>query len=173
MSKNISEIPITEIVERVKVLGRSGRATDAKIRGITQDIALREIPSKFDWNFMLVSSGLTTIAEYKDGTASINTGGSTVTFSASATITAAMVGRKFNVIGDGGIYEVTSMSSTTSCTITPPYQATQNVSNQSYSIFQPIYALAGDFDRFPKPGGIYRQIGSEKKILEELQYRPY
>lgn len=173
MSKNIAEIPVTEIVERVKALGRVGRNTDTKIRGVVQDIYLREIPSKYDWNFMLVSSGITTIAQYNAGVASVTTGGATVTFSSAALISASMVGRKFNIIGDGGIYEVTSMSSTTSCTVTPPYQATQNASNQSYSIYQPIYAMARDFDRFPKPGGIYRQIGGEKKVLEELQYRPY
>lgn len=173
MSKNIAEIPVTEIVERVKSLGRAGRNTDAKIRGVVQDVALREIPSKFDWNFMLVSSGLTTIEQYNNGTASVNTGATTVTFSSAASITAAMVGRKFNITGDGGVYEITSMSSTTSCVINPAYQATQNASSQAYVIFQPIYAMAKDFDRFPKPGGIYRQIGSEKKVLEELQYRPY
>lgn len=172
MSKNIPEIPVTEIVERVKSLGRAGRNTDAKIRGVIQDVYLREIPSKFDWNFLLVSSGLTTIAEFKDGTASINTGATTVTF-ANAAITAAMVGRKINITGDGAVYEITSMSSTTSCTVVPQYQATQNASNQAYTIFQPLYALSRDFERFPKPGGIYRQIGGEKKVLEEVQYRPY
>lgn len=173
MSKNTAEIPVTEIIERVKSLSRSGTNTESKIRGLVQDVYLREIPSKFDWNFMLVSSGLTTIAEYNDGTASVNTGDTAVTFSSDAVITSGMVGRKFNVTGDGTVYEVTSMSSTTSCTIVPPYQSTQNASNQSYSIFQPIYALAGNFDRFPKPGGIYRWEGSEKRVLEEVQYRPY
>jgi len=173
MSKNISEIPVTEIVERVKSLGRSAKNSDAKIRGIIQDIATREIPSKFDWNFMLVASGLTTIAQYDLGTATVTTGGTTVTFSSAAAITAAMVGRKFNVVGDGGIYEITSMSSTTSCTINPAYQASQNASAQSYIIFQPVYPLAKDFDRFPKAGGLFRYSGSEKKVIEELQYRPY
>ena len=173
MAKNIAEIPITEIVERVKLLGRSGANTNQKIRGLVQDIYLREIPAKFDWNFLLVSSGLTTIEKYDTGTVSVNTGSNTVVFSSDAVITAGMVGRKFNVTGDGGIYEVTSMSSTTSGLISPSYQATQNVTNQSYVIYQPNYALAKDFDRFPKPGGIYRRIGGEKKVLEEVQYRPY
>lgn len=173
MSKNISEIPVTEIVERVKILGRSGANTNSKIRGIVQDVYLREIPSKFDWNFLLVSSGLTTIEKYDTGTVSATTGSNTVTFSSDAVITAGMVGRKFNVSGDGAIYEITSMSSTTSGTINPSYQATQNATNQSYVIFQPTYALAKDFDRFPKPGGIYQQKGGDKKVLEEVQYRPY
>lgn len=173
MAKNIVEIPITEIVERVKLLGRSGNNTNQKIRGLVQDIYLREIPSKFDWNFLLVSSGLTTIEKYATGTVSVNTGSNTVVFSSDAVITAGMVGRKFNVTGDGGLYEITSMSSTTSGLISPSYQSTQNATSQSYIIFQPNYALAKDFDRFPKPGGIYRQIGGEKKVLEEVQYRPY
>lgn len=173
MAKNISEIPVTEIVERVKSLSRAGRNTDSKIRGVVQDVYLREIPSKFDWNFMLVSSGITTIAQYNNGTVSVTTGATTATFSSTALITAAMVGRKFNVTGDGAVYQITSLSSATSFTITPPYQSTQNATNQSFTIFQPNYSLAGDFDRFPKPGGIYRQTGGQKKSLEELQYRPY
>lgn len=173
MSKNISEIPVTEINERAKSLSRSGRNTDSKIRGVVQDVYLREIPAKFDWNFLLVSSGLTTESEYKTGTVSINTGATSAVFSSDTVITAGMVGRKFNVSGDGVVYEITSMSSTTSCTITPPYQSTQNASNQSYNIFQPNYSLAGDFERFPKPGGIYRWTGGQKKVLEEVQYRPY
>lgn len=173
MSKNIAEIPVTEIVERVKALSRSPRNSDTKIRGVVQDVALREIPSKFDWNFMLVSSGLTTIPQYNTGTVSVNTGNSSITFSSDVTITADMVGRKINITGDGAIYEITSMSSTTSGLINPQYQATQNATNQSYTIFQPVYALSDDFERFPKPGGLYHQIGGQKKVLEELQYRPY
>jgi len=173
MAKNIAEIPVTEIVERVKSLGRAGRNTDSKIRGVVQDVYCREIPSKSDWNFMLVSSGLTTIKQYDTGTVSINTGGTTLTFSSDAVIVAGMVGRKVNISGDGAVYEITSMSSTTSCTINPAYQAPSNVSNQSYVIFQPTYALAKDFERFPKPGGIWRQIGGQKKVLEEYQYKPY
>lgn len=173
MSKNISEIPLTEIVERVKSLSRAPRNSDSKIRGIIQDVYCREIPSKFDWNFMLVSSGLTTIEEYKTGTVSINTGSTTAAFSSDAALLAAMVRRNFKVGGDPTVYEITSLSSATSFTINPAYQSSQNVSNQSYTVFQPIYPLAKDFDRFPKSGGIFSYNGSEKKILEEVQYRPY
>lgn len=173
MARNIAEIPVTEIVERVKALSRTGRDSENKIRGIVQDVALREIPSKFDWNFMMACSGITTIAQFNPGTVSVNTGDTTVVFSSDVTITADMVGRKFNVVGDGGVYSITSMSSTTSATINPSYQAANNVSNQSYVIFQPVYPLSRDFDRFPKPGGLYQQLGGEKKVLPELQFRPY
>lgn len=173
MGRNIAEIPVTEIVERVKVLSRSPRNSDTKIRGLVQDIYLREIPSKHDWNFLLASSGITTTPQYNTGTVSINTGGTSAVFSSDATISSAMVGRKINFSGDGSIYQITSMSSTTSCTINPPYYAPQNVTNGSYVIFQPNYTLAGDFERFPKPGGLYQQTGSQKKLMEEVQYRPY
>lgn len=173
MARNIAEIPVTEIVERVKALSRAPRNSDTKIRGVVQDVALREIPAKHDWNFLIASSGITTTAQYNQGTVSINTGGTSAVFSSDATISASMVGRKINFVGDASIYQITSMSSTTSCTINPPYYAPNNVSNQSYVIFQPIYSLAQDFERFPKNGGLYQQIGSQKKILPEVQYRPY
>lgn len=116
---------------------------------------------------------LTNIGKYDTGTASVNTGDTAVTVSSDAAITAAMVGRKFNVSGDATVYEITSMSSTTSFVIRPSFQSDQNASSQSYSIFQPVYPLARDFERFPKPGGVYKWTGGQKKLLEELQYRPY
>ena len=45
MSKNTTEIPYTEIVERVMSLGRVNANAIEKVRGIVQDIYTRDIPT--------------------------------------------------------------------------------------------------------------------------------
>ena len=60
MSKNTSFIPYTEIVERVMSLGRVNPNAVEKVRGIVQDIYTRDIPTKWDWNFLYASSSITT-----------------------------------------------------------------------------------------------------------------
>ena len=102
MAKNTNVLPYTEVVERVKKLSRSGENTDEKIRGVIQDVYTREIPVKYDWNFLYASSSLTTTAEYKDGTVSATTGSATITMS-SATPTSAMTGRKIKISGSDGV----------------------------------------------------------------------
>lgn len=173
MSKNIAEIPYTEIVERVKSLSREGRNSLERVRGVVQDVYIREIPAKFDWSFLLVSSSFTTIDQYNVGNATINTGNTTATFSSDATITAGMVNRKIKFQGNDTVYDITVINNSSSITVSPSFQGPFNISNGAYVIFQPIYALTNDFDRFPKPGGVYRWNGSKKEVLEELQYRPY
>jgi len=173
MSKNISQIPYREITERVRELARTPENTDEKVRGVIQDVFTREIPSKYDWTFLLASSGITTIDEYKTGNVSINTGSRSANFSSDVTLTAGMVGRKIKVSGNDTLYEITSFGGVTSATLLPSYEGETNASNQSYTIFQPIYALASDFDRFPKDGGIYKWSGGRKEILREEPYQEY
>ena len=60
MSKNITEIPYTELVERIMSLGRVNANAIEKVRGIIQDIYTRDIPTKWDWQFLFASSSITT-----------------------------------------------------------------------------------------------------------------
>ena len=173
MSKNISEIPVTEIIERSQKLARTGNNTFEKIRGIVQDVYLREIPSKFDWDFLLVSSSFTTLAEYKIGTASVNTGASSVTFSSDVTLDASYVGRKISFSATGEVYTINSFSSAQAVTVIPSFRGTNNVSNGAYTIFQNVYPLSSNFDRFPKNGGVYRWEGGKKVGMKEEPYRQY
>lgn len=173
MSKNTSEIPITELVERSQQLARTGNNTFSKIRGIVQDVTIREIPSKFDWNFLLVSSSLTTIEQYNTGTASVNTGATAVTFSSDVTTDASFVGRKIKFQSGAELYTITSFGGAQSLTIDPAFRNSNNITNGSYVIFQNIYPISNDFDRFPKKGGVYRYEGNQRRPLEEKPYRQY
>lgn len=173
MSKNTPEIPITEITERCQKLARAGNNTLDKIRGVAQDVYMREIPSKFDWNFLLVSSSFTTNEQYNTGNATINTGATAVTFSSDVTTDASFVGRKIKFSGSDDVYEITAFGNTTSLTINPSFRATANIANGSYVIFRNTYPLSNNFDRFPKQGGVYRWEGGRKIAMREIPYRQY
>ena len=171
MSKNTQEIPFTELVERCQKLARIPDNAVEKIRGVIQDVYLREIPSKEDWNFLLTSSSLTTQEEYKTGTVvTANTGSTTTTFSSDVLFDATFTGRKLKMSGADPVYSVTFLQ-TTGLTLQIAHQGTVNISGASYTIFQDQYALPKDFDRFPTNGGLYKWEGGQKKPLEELFYQ--
>lgn len=173
MSKTTVEIPYTEMTERVMSLGRVNQNAIEKVRGIIQDIYTRDIPTKWDWQFLFASSAITTIDQYVTGNASVNTGSNVVSFSADVTATAAMVGRKIKFSGNEVVYDISSFMTAQSLQIFPAMQGASNILNGSYTIFQPTYALAGDFDRFPKDGGIYKWTGGAKERLNEEPYQEY
>ena len=173
MSKNIREIPLTEMVERIHELARIREEVSKKVRGVVNDIYVRDIPRKEDWSFLIATSSLTFIQEYTTGNATINTSGSTVTFSSTVTVDSTMIGRKIKFASNDYVYNVSGLSSSTGITISPPLSGTQNISGQSYSMFQPIYALAGDFERFPKNGGLHIFQGGQKKTVMEQSYQHY
>lgn len=166
MSKNLEGIPFTEIVERSSELARESADVEKKVRGIVNDVYVRELPRKEDWSFLLASSALTLIQRYNTGTVTANTGATSVTFSTDVTITSAMTGRRLRVDGNDYIYNVTFQSAT-SLTISPPFSGTQNVSSVGYDIFMPYYALAADFDRFLKDQGVTKFIGGRKEQISE------
>ena len=169
---NISEIPMTEIVERVQKLGRVGSDTKDRIRGVVTDVYTREIPAKFDWTFLIAGSSLTTSSEFHGGSVSMNTGDTTVVLS-SDVFPSNCGGWKIKFSGNDTAYDVLAYTSTTSLTINPALWGPQNLTGASYSLYRDVYPLASEFDRFPKPGGIYRWSGGQKQILPEVQYANY
>ena len=173
MSKNISEIPFTEMVERVQKIGRVGLNNAPKIRGDINDVYIRDIGAKFDWMFLLASSSLTVFDEYHQGSVTMNTGDTAAIATSDAVFTNLMVGRKIKFASNDVIYDIVGYSNTTALTISPPLAGNQNLSGASYSIYQPNYSLAPNFDRFPKPGGVFRWAGGKKQILPETQYARY
>jgi len=173
MAKNTSEIPYTELVERCRKLARVGNNTVEKIRGVVQDIVTREIPSKFDWNFLLVSSSFTTLAQYSQGSVTINTGDTAAIFQSPASFDSTFSSRQIKFSANDQVYTITAYNNATSLTISPAFQGVSNVANGSYVIFQSVYPISRDFDRFPKNGGVYQWIGGKKRTLEEQPYRLY
>ena len=173
MSKNIVELPFTEIVERTSELLRLREDVEKKIRGVVNDVYCRDIPKKEDWSFLVATSSITFVAAYGSGNATIQPGSSTVTFSSLFVADSAMRGRKISFSGNSYIYDVVSLSSSTGVVIGPPLSGTQSVTAQNYNIFQPVYSLNLDFDRFPKNGGLHIYEGGKKKIISEKAYQSY
>lgn len=172
MSKTTTEIPYTEGIERVMSLGRVNQNAIEKVRGIYQDIYTRDIPTKHDWTFLFASSSITTVGEYNTGTVSATTGSDILTFSSDVVLIDSMNGRKVKMAGNQVTYEIDSIG-TSVVRIVPTFLGETNITNGSYTIFQPVYALAGDFDRFPKDGGVYKWSGQSKEILSEEPYQEY
>ena len=168
MSKNIKEIPLTELVERALELARVREEVRSKVRGIANDVYVRDIPKKEDWTFLLSTTSLTATPEYKTGTVTANTGDTSLIFTG-ATITSDMTGRRIKISNNDYIYQ-TTFSNGTALTISPPVSGTQNISGQSFSLFQNIYPLNFDFDRFPKNGGLHLFLGGQRKRIEEKAY---
>ena len=155
MAKNSDQLPYTEIVERVREIARIASDNDrGRARGAVNDVYARRIPSEEDWNFLLVSSSITCTAPYTTGNVSVNTQDSIVTFAGGAVADSAMISRKVKFNTNPDVYILTGFTNTTTMTITPVLSGDVNVVNDAYSLFQPLYSLAGDFDRFPKNGGL-------------------
>lgn len=173
MARNIPEIPFTELVERVSQITRLTSDNDlSRVRGALNDHYVREIPYKEDWSFFLASSAITTEAQYDQGTVSINTLGTAVTFSSDVSLDATFTGRKIQFTQADNIYTLT-YSNATGATISPPLSGTQNITNGAYQIFQPTYFLAPDFQRFPKNGGLQVFQGGMMQIVGEDALQPY
>lgn len=173
---SISNLPYEELIEKISKLARDDAENSRpKIRGVIQNLYLREIPRKYDWSFLLASTSLSLNGEYKTGTVSATTGSPSLVFNG-ATLTASMVGRKIKVGNGDGVYDIQSVSGTSDATITPNYYGIGNVSGGAYSIFDPDYALPSNFDRFPKGGGLKLYQGGqivpipEESIQEHYEF---
>lgn len=170
MAKNTDIIPFTEICERAGKLARTPDNISAKVRGVVNDVYCREIGNKWDWNFLLVSSSVTTTPNYNTGTVSINTGSQTAVFSSDVSLDSTFTGRKIKFNGNDVVYDFT-YSNATGGTIVPQLLGNTNLDSAGYNIFQPTYALASNFSRFPKDLGVYRWAGGKKYTIGEEPIR--
>jgi len=166
MSKNLRDIPFSELVEVVQDLSRTNADNKKRIRGIINRKYTKGIPREDDWYFMKVTTSLSLIAEYKTGVVTVNSGETLCTFSGGVTITSAMTGRKIKFSNNNNVYDFT-FNDSTGGNIAPALSLTTNVSNGTYTIFQPIYSLPSDFDRFPRNGGLLFYTGGQPTPLPE------
>lgn len=164
---NLRTIPFTEAVEKTQDLTRTNADSKQRIRGIINEVYTLDIPSAYDWSFLKSSSAISTIAEHKSGYASVTTQATAVTLQSSNTISSAYTGRKIKFSGNSDIYDVT-FANTTGLTISPPLSGITNVSTGGYTIYQNVYTLPQDFDRFPVNGGLLFYSGGQPQPLAEL-----
>jgi hypothetical protein len=171
VSKNISQIPLTELVERTIEIARIREEVRGKVRGVINDVYVRDIPRCDDWMFFLNRTSLTIVPSYATGNATVTTGGTTVTFSG-ATIDSSMTGRKIKFTNADYVYNLYYVSPS-DATISPALIGSQNISGGAFSIYQNVYTLPKDFDRFPKNGGMHTYQGGKPKNIPEKNYDYY
>lgn len=164
---NLRVIPFSEIIERVQDLSRTNTDSKQRIRGIVNEVYTLDISKEYDWSFLKASSAISVLAEHDSGYASVTTQGSTVSLQSSNTISSAYTGRKIKFSGNNDIYDVT-YANATGLTISPPLSGITNVSTGGYTIYQNIYALPSDFDRFPVNGGLLFYSSGQPTPLPEL-----
>lgn len=172
MAKNLEEIPFTELVERTIEIARERADKESYVRGVVNDMYIREIPRKEDWSFFLVSSSLTLAPQYTQGNITATTGSTAVTFSSDVALTASNNGMQLKVSGNDYVYAFTYVNATAG-TISPPFSGTVNATAASYAIFQAYYSLANNFDRFPKNGGLVNYRGTTEEIITEMAYQDW
>ena len=173
MAKNTDQLPFTEIVERVREIARIASDNDRpRARGAVNDVYARKIPAEEDWTFLLVSSAITCDRPVSDGTVTVNTGDSTVQLS-STSLGSANTGWRVKLNDNADVYTLTYVNATT-MTINPSLSEGQNIANGAYVAFNPFYALATNFDRFPKNGGfLFYQGGRITAIPEQREQKYY
>ena len=173
MSKTTTELPFTELVERLQEIARIDSTNDSgRARGAINHAYTKELPREEDWSFLLVSSAISCVAKYDAGTVTATTQDTTVTFSAAATITAGMTGRKIKFTGNPDVYDFTRTGDTAG-TIAPQLSGDANITAGAYVIFQPRYQLSSTFERFPKNGGLQLFQGGVPTILPETPIQEY
>jgi hypothetical protein len=171
MSKNVAVLPFTEIVERVVQMARIREESRDRIRAMANDIYSREIPRKEDWTFFIARTSLSITAQYNAGTVTATTGNNSVTFTG-ASLDTSMVGRRLTFGNVNGVYDF-YYGSSSSGTIGPPLMGNQNISGGSYTMYQSLYSLPKDFDRFVKNGGLHLYQGGKLKVIPEKNYDYY
>lgn len=172
MSKNTTEIPFTELCERVEQLSRERIDARGKVRGAVNDYYTRELPRKMDWNFFLCQSTITVQGQYNTGTVSATTGSTSITFSSDVVLTQSNNLWMIKFQGSDYVYQFTYQNATGGL-LNVPFGGTQNLTSASYNLFQPYYSLAQDFDRFPKNGGLILFQGGQESIIPEVAYQDW
>ena len=173
MSKNLTELPFTELAERAAQIARLEQ-DDSRVRGAVNDVYVRELPRKEDWSFLVVSSALTCADAYSTGNAAVvDTQGTTFTLSSDTAIDGTFTGRKIKFSTNPNVYLITSAAGTTGGTMTPPLSGTSNIRGSAYFIVKDTYALPQDFDRFPKNGGLLLYQGGRMTPIPEVAIQNY
>jgi hypothetical protein len=166
----ISQKPFTALVEDTMIEVRensSESSVENKYKRRVNDVYVRLIPSKYDFDFLRASSSLTIAAAYSTGTVTIDISVSTTAIVGVSTVwTTTMTGYKMKINGNDEIYTFTRTGATTG-TISPAYTGSSDATTVTYILFQDTYSMASDFesDRLVIPPGFYYDYAGSKVQL--------
>ena len=149
---------------RLEMRDNSSEASvEKKYKRRVNDIYVRDIPSRTEWDWLRAVSTLTLKAKYSTGTVLVTNASANVV-GTDTVWTTAHTGMKFTVPASNEIYTFTRTAATTG-TISPVYQGT-TTSGASYVIFEYIYELASDFARFTTEPGLYYDYSTGRCKLD-------
>lgn len=130
-----------------QVYAATGQQIDYGLCEMAVRDSFRELRERVNWSWLLKRGVLTLAAPYSIGLASFTQYGSTVTGSGTSW-TASMIGRQIRSgIGDP-YYTITSVVSSTSLTIDPPWADSSSLTPSAYSIFTGYIVPPDDFFSF-------------------------
>jgi len=157
--------PFSQIVDDVMIEMRDAAtdtATRNKYKRRVNDVYVRDVPSRFEWDWLHKTGQITLQASYDMGTVSVVQGSNSIT-GTGTTWTSAMTGMKFIVPSDNEIYTFTYTGATTG-TLDKNYLGDTNSAN-TYLIFQDTYALASDYSKpTNEPGFFYDYSQGRPKL---------
>jgi hypothetical protein len=164
---NLKEIPFTEVFERVQQQMRdtaTGSDVEARYKGYVNDIYLRDLPSRYKFNFCKTSSTVTINASYSTSTASVGVSSKVVTGTGTVW-TSAMTGRKIYFTADSNNIYTFTYTGATSAAITPAYQGASAVTTGGYTIIDYDYSVGSTFVD-GEHTSIYYWTNSSKQYLK-------
>jgi len=134
---------------------------------------VRTLSSKRRWRYYQDTYNFNFTESYDTGTVTVTEGSTTVTGSGT-TFTSAMVGRKFSVDGEPGIYTIAAYVSATEITLDRDY-ARDSDSGVAYVIFQDTYDLPTDLRslvaiRNLKTGRELDVVSNQERLAEFSYY---
>jgi hypothetical protein len=112
------------------------------------NITQQDIVGRWPWNFLRGEENLTTVADYKTGTVSVPSGGTTVT-GVGTTFTTAMADGTYKIQFAGALdwYTIATYVSATSITIGTAYAPASALSAGTFTIRRMYYPLSSNCDR--------------------------
>jgi hypothetical protein len=164
----ISQKSFTALCEdtMLEVRENSSETTvENKYKRRINDVYVRLLPMKYDFDFLKGNSSVTISAAYSTGTLSGTIATANVIGVSTVWVTG-MTGWKMKISGNDEIYTFTWATALTG-TVSPVLTATI-ATGTSYILFQDTYSMASDFDRerLVIPPGFYYDYGGSKVSLE-------
>ena len=147
--------PFSQVVDDVKLEMRDSSLETSvrqKYKRRVNDIYCRDIPSKFEWDWLHKVGAVSLVAKYSTGSVTVVNGSASVV-GAGTTWTTSMTGMKFTVPSTNELYTF-AYTTATSGSITPSYVGADG-SGLSYILFQDTYTLAFDFSKPTTEPGFY------------------
>mgnify|MGYP001176774361 CR=1 FL=1 len=171
---SIAQMPFTKIVEDVMSEVRENStetSVENKYKRRVNDIYVRDLPSKQEFDFLRKEGSFSLIANYHTGTVTTSVNSTMVT-GLGTTWTSAMTGRLIKISGNDEIYTFTVTNSTTG-NLNTTFTGNESLDGAAHNIYQDTYNLASDYDRVIDPPGFYYDYSMAKVTINQKLHKDW